>query len=227
MATEQTPLLSERLQNVVDSEHPTIYDRFTPHQKAVILGMVSFCGLLPRTLVTVPVSWISVAVLTIYYSANIWILRSPDLADRKGSRFNWFYSQVSMGIVPSDISPSCGYSSLAFSVSVFAAGLGTFFGGSYSTFCKCQCIRSHTTIMINLKSCLLSRWPQAGISLWIEPAFHWFYRCRVCQIYPRANDLAVLSNVWCFPAARSWGRCHRRHLSVRTTRYRYGDISYG
>jgi hypothetical protein len=76
MASEETPLLtSERRQNVVDSEHQTsTYDQFSPRKKAMILAMVSFCGLLPRTFVTFPASWMPLSGVTVVLIYMITVL---------------------------------------------------------------------------------------------------------------------------------------------------------
>lgn len=96
MASEETSLLtSERLPNVV-FDHGDAYNRFTPLKKAMILAMVSFCGLLPLLI------------------SGSFVPLIPQIAN--------------------DLHSTGSVVSLAFSVSVFAAGLGSLFGGSYSTY---------------------------------------------------------------------------------------------
>ncbi|KAG6915570.1 hypothetical protein DXG01_010906 [Tephrocybe rancida] len=94
MASERTPLIASSQDRCLDAD--AVYERFSSRNKLAILGMVSWCGLLPL------------------FITGSFVPLVPQIA--------------------SDLESSGEVVSLAFSLAVFAAGLGSLGGGSYSTY---------------------------------------------------------------------------------------------
>lgn len=86
--SEETPLLS--------SKHDALYQRFTPAEKRNLVAMVSVCGLLPCVYYAHNYQQVFQRIMfPSFLSFRIWNIYTLYPSDRKRSRYNRSYRQVS------------------------------------------------------------------------------------------------------------------------------------
>ena len=141
MASEETPLLS------TDDNAPTnrlddVYLRFSSTKKKIILVMVSGCGVINCMSICSELAtsgWRFTFLFMGRFSG--WDVYTFNTTDRRGPEFNRGDRQVNHFLKTYVVSKKriilpFSISSIAISMTVFAASFGALVAASYSTFCK-------------------------------------------------------------------------------------------
>lgn len=79
MASEETPLLNAVI------EHEDVYKRFSPQQKRVVVSVVSWIGLIPRT--SVSSFWYMLSSSYSAISFRFWFFRAVYTSNRPGASY--------------------------------------------------------------------------------------------------------------------------------------------
>ena len=129
MASEESPLLSAG-----NYDRDAVYLRFSSKRKNMILLMVSRCGLIQRKSHLPAVTCIKFShFMNSFCDRNLYTINTTDC---QGSEYNGCGYQVIHFPFIHNRGIHLYVSSIAVSISLFAASLGGLVAASYSTFCK-------------------------------------------------------------------------------------------